>query len=104
MVAFCVGVVTTVAGQSDDCGTLDGSGTNARFCHPFDVAADSAGNLFVADNYYNTIRKISTEGDHTFFDLVRFRHNFISILYLGCLSRNRYYVCGRTKCVSIWLH
>ena len=43
------------AGQS----SAEGSGANARFSLPGGVAADSAGNVYVADTANNTIRKIS---------------------------------------------
>jgi streptogramin lyase len=50
-------VVTTLGGMSGFYGTADGTGTVARFCNPNGVAVDSAGNLYVADFYFNTIRK-----------------------------------------------
>jgi sugar lactone lactonase YvrE len=50
-------VVTTVGGISGFYGTADGSGSAARFGNPDGVAVDSAGNLYVADFYFNTIRK-----------------------------------------------
>ena len=54
------GVVTTLAGSPDGVygnGSADGSGGVARFDHPTDVAVDSAGSLYVADEYNSTIRK-----------------------------------------------
>ena len=50
-------MVTTLGGMSGIYGTADGRGSAARFCNPNGVAADSAGNLYVADFYFNTIRK-----------------------------------------------
>jgi hypothetical protein len=38
-------------------GTADGAGSAARFSNPNGVSVDSAGNLYVADYYFNTIRK-----------------------------------------------
>ena len=38
-------------------GTADGVGSAARFSNPNGVAVDSAGNVYVADFYFNTIRK-----------------------------------------------
>jgi hypothetical protein len=38
-------------------GTTNGIGSAARFCNPNSVAVDSAGNLYVADFYFNTVRK-----------------------------------------------
>jgi sugar lactone lactonase YvrE len=50
-------VVTTLGGMSGFYGTADGAGSAARFSNPNGVAVDSAGNLYVADFYFNTIRK-----------------------------------------------
>lgn len=51
------GAVTTLAGSSGLYGSTDGIGGAARFNNPNGVAVDSAGNLYVADFYFNTIRK-----------------------------------------------
>lgn len=56
------GVVSTLAGVSGSHGSADGIGGNARFGAPFGIAADSAGNLVVADTVNNTIRKITLDG------------------------------------------
>jgi sugar lactone lactonase YvrE len=37
-------------------------GANAQFCHPEAVAADPGGNLYVADTWNHTIRKITSAG------------------------------------------
>ena len=55
-------VVTTFAGLAGAHGTADGIGANARFTLPEGVAADQTGNIFVADNFNNLIRKISQAG------------------------------------------
>ena len=56
------GVVTTFVGQLGIFGSLNGTGTNARFNTPSGLAFDGSGNLFVADTGNSTIRKISPAG------------------------------------------
>ena len=56
------GVVTTLAGSAEDYGSADGTGSMAQFNGPAGVAVDSAGNVFVADNGNNTIRKVTAAG------------------------------------------
>jgi sugar lactone lactonase YvrE len=55
------GQVTTLAGGSEP-GYKDGKGSEARFNYPADIAADAAGNLYVADTANHCIRKITPEG------------------------------------------
>jgi len=50
-------VVTTIAGLSGTSGTANGTGGTARFYRPNGIAADST-NLYIADTYNHTIRKI----------------------------------------------
>lgn len=57
------GQVTTIAGQAGVTGSANGIGTNALFFHPIGLAADSSGNLYVADYGNHLIRKISA-GTH----------------------------------------
>lgn len=54
--------VNTLAGQPGLAGSTDGSGSAALFYDPEAIAVDYQGNLYVADTYNNTIRKISTNG------------------------------------------
>ncbi len=58
------GAVTTLAGLAGygNSGSADGTGSAARFYCPWGVAVDSTGNVFVADNYNNTIRKVTPAG------------------------------------------
>jgi len=59
------GVVTTIAGSSGTVGKSDGVGSLATFSSPYGVAADAAGNIFVADTGNHAIRKISPDGGVT---------------------------------------
>jgi sugar lactone lactonase YvrE len=56
------GVVTTLAGLAGVPGSADGTNSAARFNDPTGVALDSAGNLYVADTYNDTIRKVTPAG------------------------------------------
>jgi len=55
------GTVTNLAGTSGN-GFADGSGTAARFFVPSGVAVDASGNVYVADELNDTIRKITPAG------------------------------------------
>jgi len=56
------GLVTTLAGSPGVSGSADGTGDAARFSSPNGVAADADGNVYVADTYNQTIRKITPGG------------------------------------------
>jgi uncharacterized repeat protein (TIGR02543 family) len=51
------GVVSTLAGQYDTYGSVDGVGTEVQFKSPRAIAVDRDGNLYVADRANQTIRK-----------------------------------------------
>jgi sugar lactone lactonase YvrE len=52
----------TFAGLAGANGSADGTGSAARFSNPIGVAVDSAGNVYVADIFNDTIRKITPTG------------------------------------------
>ncbi len=56
------GIVSTLTGAANIAGSADGAGGAARFELPSGVAVDSAGNVYVADFYNATIRKITPGG------------------------------------------
>ncbi|MDC0116859.1 Ig-like domain-containing protein [Flavobacteriaceae bacterium] len=56
--------VSTFAG-SGQTGSTDGIGTDAKFRYPMGSVLDASGNLYVADNDNNLIRKIDTSGNVT---------------------------------------
>jgi sugar lactone lactonase YvrE len=56
------GVVTTLAGAAGVAGSVDGSGTAARFNFPVGLAMDGAGNLYVTDSGNQTLRLCSPGG------------------------------------------
>jgi hypothetical protein len=56
------GVVSTLAGLAGTYGSADGTGTNAQFWGPQSLAVDNSGNVYVADTWNHTIRKIGPAG------------------------------------------
>jgi len=59
------GQLTIFAGVSGKYGSTDGPAATAQFQHPNSVCFDGAGNLFVADEFANSIRRISPDGTVT---------------------------------------
>jgi len=60
------GVTTTFAG-SGTAGYVNATGTAAQLSSPSGIAFDSSGNMFVADTYNHSIRKITSGGVVTLF-------------------------------------
>ncbi|MEK7678248.1 MAG: chitobiase/beta-hexosaminidase C-terminal domain-containing protein [Verrucomicrobiota bacterium] len=52
------GGVSILAGQVDNPGNANGVGASAQFRYPYGVAADAEGNIYVADQQNNAVRKI----------------------------------------------
>jgi sugar lactone lactonase YvrE len=55
------GTVSVLAGSGAP-GSADGTGSEAEFREPVDVAVDNGFNVYVADRFNNTIRKITPDG------------------------------------------
>ena len=57
------GIITTVAGNENQGFSGDGGpAVDASLYNPFGVAVDSKGNIFIADEFNNRIRKVDTSG------------------------------------------
>ncbi|MDB6029475.1 MAG: repeat containing protein [Verrucomicrobiales bacterium] len=56
------GAVSTFAGAAGSLNSFDGVGTNANFFQPEGIAVDKGGNVYVADAWNHTIRKITPLG------------------------------------------
>ena len=59
------GDVSDFAGNGTIGGSADGVGSDAGLSQPRGVVADAAGNVFVADTFNSTIRKITPDGNVT---------------------------------------
>ena len=59
------GIVSTLAGLAGVAGNVDGVGTEARFDMPVGIAVDSAGVVYVVDQFDSAIRRITPDGTVT---------------------------------------
>lgn len=55
------GDVSTFAGNPEQQGLVDGTGTEAQFSEPNSITIDNSGNLYVTDSFYPSVRKISPD-------------------------------------------
>ena len=59
------GAVSNLAGTAGVSGLVNGQGAAARFRYPLGLAADSAGNIYIADSQNNAIRKLDLNNNVT---------------------------------------
>ncbi len=59
------GVVSTLAGTTYITGSDDGQGNAATFNHPYGIDLDNNGNIIIADEWNNVIRKVTPSGNVT---------------------------------------
>ncbi|MEO1435361.1 MAG: gliding motility-associated C-terminal domain-containing protein [Bacteroidota bacterium] len=59
---LCAQMVSTVAGVIETPGCVDGIASQALFNNPHGLAIDQQGNVYTADRYSHTIRKITPNG------------------------------------------
>ncbi len=57
-----LGVATTLAGLAFSAGSVDGTGSDARFNSPSGVAVDATGHVYVVDTNNHTVRRITPAG------------------------------------------
>jgi len=55
-------LVSTIAGSAGTIGNANGTNSAAQFYYPAGIALDSQGNVYVADSYNSTIRRIAPSG------------------------------------------
>ena len=85
-----------LAGKPDDKGGyVNGKGQSARFNAINEIIVDKSDNIFVADAYNNSVRKIMPNGDvSTFLDLNKIPGMSLSAAYLASLG-DSLSKCGR---------
>ena len=66
MLCRAIGVVTRLAGGGSaggvSAGSVDGTGSAARFANPHCLAVSTSGTIYVADQYNHLVRMISSTG------------------------------------------
>lgn len=73
-----------VAGQMGVAGKENGDGSQARFTNPTYLAADSKGNIYIADMNYSVIRKLTPSGQvSTVIDSTTMARSFPNAIVLG---------------------
>ena len=55
-------LVSTIAGVLETPGFNDGQALSSRFFNPHGIAVDGNGNIYIADRYNHTVRKITVDG------------------------------------------
>src|SRR5665213_232323 len=59
-VTVSTGIITTIAGNGNNGFSGDnGLAVNAKLNHPYGMALDNSGNLYIADRFNNRIRKVN---------------------------------------------
>ena len=99
------GTITTVAGTGTPGNTGDrGPATNAQLNLPYGLAADAAGNLYVADANNVAVRKIATDGTITSLTggylALGLATDSTGDIYLSCPYRNRVFRLTPGKSIS----
>lgn len=56
------GTLTTLAGSTTQAGSVDETGSSARFSYPSGLAVDASENVYVSDTANNTIRMVTPQG------------------------------------------
>src|ERR1700674_43710 len=93
------GTITTVAGTGVSGYTGDGGkATAATLWYPLGVALDSSGNLFIADDFNNVLRKVDTAGNISTFST---NANFSGLGVMAVDGLNNLYVVDQSTCV-VW--
>ena len=82
------GQTSTIAGAPGVTGSTDNTGAAASFNDPTGIAADTSGNLYVADSGNDTIRKISSAGAVTTLAGLAGQSGYVDAFGIGARFRN----------------